>query len=99
MEKITVVKAEPGKAPEAVEIENDLKTLQGMVEGYIEGHQLPGTPFMLFVNEEGRMRGLPLNRRLNNFAFRGTMVIAKVAGSENVTMDEDEVKKAKELLS
>jgi len=99
MEKITVVKAEPGKEPESVGIENDLKPMQALVDGYIEGHSLPGTPFMLFVNEDGRMKGLAFNRRLNGFAFCGTMVIAKVSGSENVTMDEDEVKQAKELLA
>lgn len=99
MEKITVVKAEPGKKPESVEIDNDLKAKQELVDGFIEGHQIPGTTFMLFVNEDGRMRGLPYNRRLNNVGFRGVMVISKMQGSESVTMTEDDITKAKELLT
>ena len=99
MAKITVVKVDPGKEPESVEIENDLKAKQALVDGYVEGHQIPGTLFMLFVNEDGRMKGLPYNRRLNNVGFRGTMVLAKVQGPDSVTMTEDDIKKAKELLS
>lgn len=100
MERIKVVTAEPGGQPVEAEIDNTLEAMQKVVDGYIEGHVIPGTYFMLFVNEDGRMRGLPHNRRLWGFAFCGTMLITKVnQDGENVSMDEDEIKIAKEMLS
>ena len=60
--KVLIV--EPGKPARVDDIENDLKTLQGIVGGYIE----TVTPFqedvVLIVNEEGKLKGLPECRTL-----------------------------------
>ena len=54
-----VIYKKPGKAPEAIHIENTLEALQGAVGGYIEVVDLDGAA--LIVNEEGRLLGLDDN--------------------------------------
>lgn len=59
------LKIEPGKAPERVDIGNELEALQDAVGGYIQvlypdPHRLVG----LVCNEEGKCMGLKPNRAL-----------------------------------
>lgn len=50
------------------EVEADLATLQEVVGGYIEIAPTPGAPFVMLVNEEGKLHGLPLNVLANELA-------------------------------
>lgn len=59
------LKIEPGKAPERIDIHNELAALQDAVGGYIQvvypdSHR----PVGLVCNEEGKCCGLELNRAL-----------------------------------
>lgn len=64
-----VVIKEPGYLPKEAQIENNLKALQNLVEGYIE-HVNVNEDIGMIVNEEGKLRGLD-----PNFEFRGDMIV------------------------
>lgn len=62
---IRVLKIEPGKAPERIDIYNELATLQDAVGGYIQVvYPDPHRPVGLICNEEGKYMGLKPNRAL-----------------------------------
>lgn len=63
-EKISVVLVEVGKLPRLVEIENTLETMQSLVGGNIEEYMPFHDEVAIVCNEEGKMRGLPLNRAI-----------------------------------
>jgi glutamate synthase domain-containing protein 3 len=60
---LRVLRVEPGKAPVEKEIGADLNSLQAEVEGMIECvYMEDGT--ILVCNEEGKLNGMAMNRRL-----------------------------------
>lgn len=61
-----VLVVEPGKAPRAVNLKGDLKSLQDAVGGYIEAVYPYDDPVAIIVNEEGKLNGLPMNRALRD---------------------------------
>jgi len=61
--KIKVLKIEPGQAPQVKEIRNDLASLQAEVGGLIECISFPNG-CVAVCNEEGKINGMPPNRRL-----------------------------------
>ena len=78
---------EPGRLPE---IENSLEALQGAVGGYIETVTL--TEDLTFVcNEEGRLMGLPFNRKILGINFVGPVLAVGVAGEEFCDVPEEAV--------
>ena len=59
------LKIEPGKAPERIDVANELASLQSLVGGYIEViYSDERRPVGLICNEEGKCCGLELNRAL-----------------------------------
>lgn len=62
-------------------IRNDLKSLQGIVDGYIET-VTPAEDLVCICNEEGLLRGLPYNISWLNIDFVGTVIFAGVNGDE-----------------
>ena len=59
------LKIEPGKAPERINVANELTSLQSLVGGYIEViYPDERRPVGLICNEEGKCCGLELNRAL-----------------------------------
>ena len=58
---IKVLKVEPDKAPEVIEMANELEAMQAIVGGYIEVYPLTDD-VAIVCNEEGKINGLPLNR-------------------------------------
>jgi len=85
--KLKVIVYEPGVARgELREIDDTLEALQSVVGGYIEHVGILGG-LAVVVNEEGRLMGLPPNRR----GFVGPFFVARVAGEEYVSItDADE---------
>jgi hypothetical protein len=75
--KIKVLIIEPGQEPRPAEIINDLYTLQGIVDGYIEiTHPNDDGGVVVISNEEGKLRGLPSNREINGNMYVGMLVVA-----------------------
>ena len=62
--KISVLLVEPFKEPKMIEIEDDLDAMQEIVGGYIEEYMPFEDDVAIVCNEEGKMRGLPLNRAI-----------------------------------
>ncbi|WP_368191442.1 DUF3846 domain-containing protein [Blautia sp. 1033sp1_1033st1_G9_1033SCRN_220408] len=62
--KVLLIK--PGKKPEIVEIEPGLESLQKMVGGDIQVVYPFDDLVGLIVNDEGKLKGLPLNRALRD---------------------------------
>lgn len=72
MEKISVLLVEPGKRPKIVKIEDALKAMQCIVGGDIEVYQPFDDEVAIVCNEEGKVKGLPLNRAI--YSNRGELV-------------------------
>ena len=62
--RITVLYIEPKHPPKKLSIPNELKAMQKLVDGYIEEYYPFDDNAVLVCNEEGKMKGLPLNRAI-----------------------------------
>ncbi len=83
MEKIKVLVKDPGEKPRFLEIYNDLRTLQGIVDGYIEIVTVDDV--CVICNEEGRLRGMQHNITYGGYDFVGTIVMTGHKGDELVS--------------
>ena len=81
--KITVLIVEPNEHPKLVEIEDTLEVEQEIVGGYLEELQISDTASII-CNEEGKLRGLPANRRYGNDVLAGTFFITGVDDDEGI---------------
>ena len=77
---IKVIIKEPGKAPYRDTILNELRILQQYVDGNIETVTLGDT--VIVCDNEGRLKGKPMNCSLAGIAFCGTVIIAGVDGED-----------------
>lgn len=80
-DKITVMIKEPGENWERREIDNTLKTLQGLVGGRIETVNVQDD-LLLIVNEEGVLQDLEPNLYIRGYWLRGTIVAVGVKGED-----------------
>ena len=58
-----ILRIEPGKAPKEKDIGSDLHSLQAEVDGLIECVYMDDGA-VIVVNEEGKLNGMEINRRL-----------------------------------
>lgn len=72
---IRILKIEPQKLPYEKKINNDLEGIQGEVEGLFECIYLDDN-CILVCNEEGKLNGMELNRRVGNDIIAGPFFIA-----------------------
>lgn len=80
MEKIKVLVKDPGERARFLEIYNDLRTLQGIVDGYIEIVTVDDV--CVICNEEGKLRGMQHNIFYGGHDFVGTIVMTGHEGDE-----------------
>lgn len=78
---MTVLRKEPGRQWEIVEIENTLEALQESVGGYIEAVNIYEDACII-CNEEGRLMGLPYNCMIKGVDFVGPILIVGVSGED-----------------
>ena len=62
-----VLIVEPGKSPYMTTITGDIASLQKVVGGYIEGIEPYDDPVAIICNEDGKLKGLPPNRRVDKY--------------------------------
>lgn len=62
METINVIYVEPGKEARTIEMKDELSEMQNLVGGLIEEYMPFEDDVAIICNDEGKMRGLPLNR-------------------------------------
>ena len=73
---IKVLKVEPDKAPELIEMPNELEAMQAIVGGYIEVYPI-ADDVSIVCNEEGKMNGMELNRPI----YQDGEIIEIIAGT------------------
>lgn len=61
-----ILKIEPGEAPQEMEIDRDLESMQNIVGGFIQAIYPFDEPVVLICNDEGKLLGLPYNRTLRD---------------------------------
>ena len=89
---IRILKIEPGKMPYEKEIQNDLEGIQTEVEGLFECVYLDDNCIAV-VNEEGKINGLELNRRIGNDIIAGPFFICGDSeGGEFVSLTDEQLK-------
>jgi len=94
---IRVLRVEPGAAPETTTVSNTLDALQAEVGGYIEVVRL-GDNTALVCNEEGKIMGLPANRRVGSDTIAGTFLIVGIDGEDFCSLsDQDASRYAKQF--
>ena len=100
---ITVLKVEPGKKAELIQIEDKLEAYQEAVGGLIE-NLYPFDGVALVCNEEGKVRDLPMNRTVYDEegevadVIRGTFLIVGTSETGNRSLTEDEIREAKKMF-
>lgn len=99
---IQVVIVEPMKKPYKKLIKNTLETFQELVDGYIEiltiGHTETGGTIALTLNEEGKIKNLPLNKLIHgrggSDALVGTFFITAFnMQGDNISLNDADCEK------
>ena len=85
--EIRVIFKEPGKTAEVREIPNTLEALQEAVGGYIETMTFT-SDCAVIVNEEGKLRGLPVNFGFLGDVLVGNVLFVGVDGEEFCSLSE-----------
>ena len=71
-----VLIVEPEKSPRMASITGDLNSLQQVVGGHIEAVYPYDDPVAIVCHEEGKLIGLPLNRKLEDYdIIAGTFIV------------------------
>lgn len=97
MSKIRVLIVEPNKEPRQIKVEHTLENLQNIVDGLIEYVELDHNTDII-CNEEGKIYGLELNRRVGNDIIAGTMIIAGQHYGETISLSRKQIKQYKEMF-
>ncbi|HBR07625.1 MAG TPA: hypothetical protein DD735_01875 [Clostridiales bacterium] len=78
-DKLRVLRVEPGKIPEIKQIGSDLASLQAEVDGLIECVYMDDE-VVLVCNEEGKLNGMEMNRRLGDDIICGPFFLVRDDG-------------------
>lgn len=85
-----IVTKKPGLPSEVVDIENELKALQGIVGSPIEivGYH---APLLIICDEEGKLKGKEPNIRYGADCIAGTLIITAAQGEDLRGLTEAEI--------
>lgn len=98
-ERIRILKIEPQKSPYEKEINNDLEGIQGEVEGLFECIYLD-EDCILVCNEEGKLNGMELNRRVGNDIIAGPFfIVGDSNDGEFISLTDEQVEQYKKEFS
>lgn len=96
--KLKVMVVEPGKEPEVKTLRGDLASMQEVVGGHIEttiDWNLPG--LVLVVNEEGKLKGLPVNRGTHCDIICGTFFVCRNGGDDFKSLTDKDIERVKRI--
>jgi hypothetical protein len=97
---MNVLIVEPEKAPREAEIGSGLKAMQDIVGGYIEATYPYDDPVVLVCNEEGKLTGLPLNRKIEDYdIIAGTFFICGLSEDNFDSLPPDLMEKYKDKFA
>jgi uncharacterized protein DUF3846 len=100
--EILIVMVEPNKRPYKLTVKNDLETFKAIVGGWVEHVSIAqrpnGSRIGIFLNEEGKLIGLPENRLIigsrGGDEFVGTFcIVAHNLEGDTVTLTDAEADK------
>jgi len=100
---IRVLVVEPMKPCRVEEIGRNLEAMQAVVGGYIEEVTPFTEPVAIVCNEEGKLKGLPINRPLVDrhgvpYDFlHGTFFLAGVEGEHFISLTDDQIRVYKSI--
>lgn len=94
---IRVLRVTPDKAPEVAFVPNTLKDLQNEVDGHIETVSIEDAT--IIVNEEGKLIGLPLNRRFRGDILCGTFLICGQKGENLCSLADEQIEKYTQMFA
>ena len=97
MSKIRILVVEPNKEPKQIKAEHTLENLQKLVGGLIEYVELDYNTDLI-CNEEGKLLGLELNRKLENDIVAGTFFIVGQHNGETISLSKKQIKKYREMF-
>ncbi|OLS01999.1 DUF3846 domain-containing protein [Tissierella creatinophila] len=98
-ERIRILKIEPQKVSYEKEINNDLEGIQGEVEGLFECIYLD-EDCILVCNEEGKLNGMELNRRVGNDIIAGPFfIVGDSNDGEFISLTDEQVEQYKKEFS
>lgn len=86
--KIQVVIKCPGENAEIKTIDNDLRTLQKIVGGYIE--TVTYDDCVVICNEDGIMLGMDLNTKFRGVPYLGDIIVAATSGEKFASLQKQE---------
>lgn len=90
-----ILVVEPHKQPFEVEIENNLKSMQNIVGGYIEFYGI-SHDMTIVCNEEGKLLGLEGNRRVGNEIIAGTFfIVGQNEDLDSISLTDEQIKSCK----
>ena len=95
---LRVVYVEPGKPAYTAQLENSLRAMQRAVEGNIEV-VCNGDGTLIVCNEEGKLQGLPPNRRVGRGVIVGSFFVAGEAGEDFRSLTEEEARRYEKKFS
>ena len=79
-----------GRDPEVVEINDELSVYQEIVGGYIEVFPLWNN-ILCVCNEEGKLKGLPLNFKYRNDIICGDVIFISARGEDFAGLNEVQI--------
>ena len=91
--KLEVIWVQPMREPQLIEIDNDLESMQELVDGYIEEYMPFEDDAAIVCNEEGKMMGLAPNRAIYDQDGHIQEVICGSFFICHAPADSEEVKK------
>lgn len=103
---------ECGKEPCIIEVENELSSLQKLVDGYIEtlSFDIDNRSYVIIMNEEGRLMGLPVNGIVlpidekgayggnPSIPIVGNFFVCKYSGDDFVSITEHDIPNIQRII-
>ena len=93
-----ILKVEPGARAYEKEIENILENLQEEVGGGLIQPLYMGDGAILCCNDDGKLLGMEMNRRLGNDIICGPFFIVGDGGEDFVSLTDEQLKNYMELF-
>jgi len=100
--KLRALLVKENELPEEVEIQNNLSSLQKMVDGLIEYYYMPDIEDAVIIcNEEGKINGMGPNREVGRDIIFGPFLIVgdDPDMGENRSLTEEQITKFKEMFN
>ena len=96
-DEMRAIYKEPGKEPEIRNIDNELGTLQSLVDGWIE-HLTFITGVGLIMNEEGKLRNMEPNFRYGHDMVVGPAIFVGEGGEDFTDITDEQAMRVLEFL-